>query len=134
MLQQYSTPKRIWAECMDTAIYARKQLTSRSIEPHTTPYHAWQKRTPDLAHLRIVDGACCYLPSAVSLTKLDARSARSFLVGNSPHSKGYKEWDIDAREVDTTPSVRFSESSLRVSAPSQTQLTSLSGLSTPDPP
>lgn len=112
MIHTAGIDKKFWAEALQTAVYVRNRVTSRSLPKHTTPYHLWHGSMPNLGHLRIFGSPCFYTVPKKKQTKLDPRSRCAIFMGYSHQSKGYKLWDPEIRKMIVSRDVVFREKQL----------------------
>lgn len=120
MLHTAGIAKSFWAEALETAVYIRNRVSSRSLPKDKTPHHLWKKAIPDLAHLRIFGSKCYYTIPKKKIKKLDPRAHLGIFVGYSTQSKGYKIWDPNSRKMIVSRDVTFREMISAESAPEYT--------------
>lgn len=109
MLLTAGIGKEFWAEALETAVYVRNRVTSRSLKEGMTPHHLWYGNPLDLSHLRIFGSDCFYTIPTKNVKKLDARANPAIFVGYFNQSKGYKLWDPAKRKMIVSRDVTFRE-------------------------
>lgn len=109
MLLTAGVSKSFWAEALETAVYIRNRVISRSLPSDKTPYHLWMGSVPDLSHLRIFGSNCFYTVPRKLIKKLDPRARPAMFVGYSTQSKGYKVYDLESRKMIVSRDVTFRE-------------------------
>lgn len=90
MLHSAALPKSFWAEALQTAVYIRNRVLSRSLPERTTPHHCWHGSAPDMSHCRTFGSTCFYVQPKQNIKKLDARSRQAIFIGYLQNTKGYK--------------------------------------------
>jgi len=109
MIHTAGIDKKFWAEAVQTAVYVRNRVTSRSLPKLKTPFHLWHNAVPDLSHLRIFGSPCFYTIPKNKRKKLNPRSREAIFMGYSMQSKGYKIWDPESRKMLVSRDVIFRE-------------------------
>ena len=109
MLHTKEMDKKFWAEALQTAVYIRNRVVSRTLPECTTPHHRWLGTTPDLSHCRIFGTKCYYVVPKSKVKKLDPRSREGIFIGYLEKSKGYKLWDPETRTCVMSRDVTFRE-------------------------
>ena len=109
MLHAKGLDKAFWAEALQTAVYIRNRVMSRSLPQGVTPHHRWHGSAPDLSYCRIFGSKCFYVVPKHKVKKLDPRAREAIFVGYTLQSKGYKLWDIESRKCVLSRDVTFRE-------------------------
>ena len=108
MLHHKDIPEHFWAEAVQTAVYIRNRMTSRTLPCHLTPYHRWYGKKPNLSHLRTFGSTCWYVVPKTKVKKLDSRARKAIMMGYTSQSKGYKLWDTTSEKFIVSRDVYFS--------------------------
>lgn len=98
-------PKDLWGE----AIYFSAYVTNRSptVSVEVTPSELWEKRKPNVQHLRAFGSiAYAHVPKQIR-TKLEPKGRKLIMVGYAP--SGYRLWDADKQKVIIERNVLFFE-------------------------
>ena len=119
MLEHCNAPSSLWAEAINTAVYLRNRVPTRSVK-NMTPFEAWSGKKPSIGHIRTFGSlAYAHIDKAVrdhpnNLGKLGPKAHRCVLVGYSEQSKAYRLWDPIKKTVLESRDVRFIESRLGI--------------------
>ncbi len=111
LLHTAQLDKTFWAEALNTAVYVRNRVFSRSLPKNITPYHRWMGKAPDLSYLRVFGSKYLYILPKKQVKKLDPRAKQGLMMGYSNQSKGYKIWDIESSKLVVSRDVSFAETS-----------------------
>ena len=109
MLHAKNMEKRFWAEALQTAVYIRNRVYSRSLPIGETPFSLWNGGKPDLSHLRIFGSKCWYIIPKKNVKKLDPRAREAIFIGYPLSTKGYKVWDVEFQKPLISRDVTFEE-------------------------
>ena len=101
--------KKHWAEALQTVVYIRNRVPSKSLTEGKTPFEVWNGFKPDLSHTKIFGSTCWYVIPKSKVKKLDRRSRQAIFLGYLENSKGYKLWDIDLRKPVISRDVIFKQ-------------------------
>ena len=97
-----------WAEAIAASNYLRNRCPTTSLKGHT-PFEFWNKRLPNLSHLRVYGAKVYVLQKEPGKGKFDPRSKEGLLVGYSDESKGYRVYIREDQKVVVTRDVHFLE-------------------------
>nr|ABB46679.2 retrotransposon protein, putative, unclassified [Oryza sativa Japonica Group] len=109
MLDEYKTPKKFWAEAINTACYISNRVFLRS-KLGKTSYELRFGRQPKVSHLRVLSCKCFVLKSG-NLDKFEARSTDGLFLGYPAHSRGYRVLILETNKIIETCEVSFDEAS-----------------------
>jgi hypothetical protein len=109
MLDEYNTPKALWAEAVNTACYASNRLFLQKFLSKT-PYELLNGKKPDVSLFRVFGYKCYIYKKRQHLGKFQRRCDIGFLVGYSSKSKAYRVFNHDTGLVEETYDVEFDES------------------------
>ncbi|KAK8933850.1 hypothetical protein KSP39_PZI015291 [Platanthera zijinensis] len=108
MLQHHNLPQELWAEAVKTAIYILNRSPTKAV-PGATPYEVWKKRKPNVQHLRTFGClAFRHIPKE-NRNKLQMKAEKGVFVGYSLHSKAYRIYDPDKKQLYISRDVIFDE-------------------------
>jgi hypothetical protein len=110
MLDEHRTPRKFWAEAINTACYVSNRIFLRAFL-HKTSYELWFERQPRVDHLRVF-GCRCFVLKDGKLDKFESRSSDGILFGYASHSRDYRVLIIDTNMVRETCEVTFDETAL----------------------
>jgi hypothetical protein len=83
MLDEYRTPRRFWANAINTACYISNHIFLHSIL-NLTPFELHFGRKPSVSHLKPF-GCKCFILKCGNLDKFDSCSSDSILLGYTPN-------------------------------------------------
>jgi hypothetical protein len=86
MLDEHRTPRRFWAEAVNTACYVSNKIYLRVHKK--TCYELMNGRTPKVSHFHVFGCKCFILKKGKKLDKFEARSVDGILFGS--HSRAYR--------------------------------------------
>jgi len=107
MLDDHRTPRKYWAEAVNTACYVSNRIFLRAFM-HKTSYELRFGRQPRVDHLRVF-GCRCFVLKEGNLDKFESRSSDGIFLGYASHSKAYRVLLIDSNIVRETCEVTFDE-------------------------
>jgi hypothetical protein len=109
MLDEYHTPRRYWAEAVNTACYISNRVFLRS-KLGKTSYELRFGHTPKISHLRVF-GCKCFVLKSRNLDKFESHSTNGLMLGYSTHSRGYRVLVLETNKIVETCEVTFDEAS-----------------------
>ena len=112
MLDEYGTPKRFWAEAINTACYASNRLYLHRLLKKTA-YELLVGRKPNVSYFRVFGCKCYIYKKRQHLGKFQRRCDIGFMVGYSASSKSYRVYNESTGIVEETYDVEFDESNER---------------------
>ena len=107
MLDEHRTPRKYWAEAVNTACYVSNRIFLRAFM-HRTSYELRFGRQPRVDHLRVF-GCRCFVLKDGNLDKFESRSSDGVFLGYASHSRAYRVLIIDTNIVRETCEVTFDE-------------------------
>ena len=107
MLDEHRTPRKYWAEAVNTACYVSNHIFLRAFM-HKTSYELQFGRQPRVDHLRVF-GCWCFVLKEGNLDKFESRSSDGIFIGYASHSRAYCVLIIDTNIVRETCEVTFDE-------------------------
>ncbi|KAF2343935.1 Reverse transcriptase RNA-dependent DNA polymerase [Trinorchestia longiramus] len=109
MLSDSKLPKTFWAEALSTAVYV-KNRSPTSAHKNLTPYQASNGHKPNVQHFRTFRCmAYAHVPKD-EREKLNSKSKTCVLLGYGSGTKGYRQYDFNAKRVLLSRDVVFNES------------------------
>nr|CAH65957.1 OSIGBa0113D21.2 [Oryza sativa] len=109
MLDEYKTPRKFWAEAINTACYISKGVFLRS-KLGKTSYELRFDHQPKVSHLRVF-GCKCFVLKSGNLDKFEARSTDGLFLGYPAHTRGYRVLILGTSKIVETCEVSFDEAS-----------------------
>lgn len=100
--------KKFWAEAVNTAVYLRNRSVAAGLD-NKTPFEVWNKRRPNVNHLRIFGSHVMVHVPKEKRRKFDKKSEKMILVGFSDNIKGYRLYDCKRNAVITSRDVIVNE-------------------------
>jgi hypothetical protein len=107
MLDEHRTPRRFWADAINTACYVSNRIFLRSIL-HLTPFDLHFGHKPSVSHLRPF-GCKCFIVKHGNLDKFESRSFDGILLGYTPHDRSYRVYNLETNTVVESCDVAFDE-------------------------
>jgi transposase InsO family protein len=108
MLDEHRTPKRFWAEAVNTACYVSNGIYLR-VHKKKTCYELMQGRTPKVSHFHVFGCMCFILKKGKKLDKFEARSVDGIFFGHASHSRAYRVLNLETNQIVETCEVTFVE-------------------------
>nr|ABA91128.1 retrotransposon protein, putative, unclassified [Oryza sativa Japonica Group] len=109
MLNEYKTPRKFWAEVINTACYISNRVLLRS-KLGKTSYELRFGHQPKVSHLRVF-GCKCFVLKSGNLDKFEARSTDGLFLGYPAHARGYRVLILGTNKIVETCEVSFDEAS-----------------------
>jgi hypothetical protein len=107
MLDEHGTPRRFWADAINTACYISNRIFLSSIL-YLTPFELRFGRKPYVSHLRPFE--CKYFVlKRGNLDKFESRSFDSILLGYTSHGRSYRVYNFETNTVVESCDVTFNE-------------------------
>jgi hypothetical protein len=107
ILDEHRTPRRFWADAINTACYISNRIFLRSIL-HLTPFELHFGRKPYVSHLRPF-GCKCFILKCGNLNKFESRSSDGILLGYTPHGRSYRVFNLETNTIVKSCDVTFDE-------------------------
>ena len=121
LLADSGLPKTLWAEMANAFTYV-KNRSSHSKLGGQTPISKFSGKTPSVKHLRIIGSRCTVLKTPLKRGgKLDPKGWSGILVGYANHTKGYRVWNPEDRQVTETRHVKIVEMASKWPTSSKTE-------------
>ncbi|WVZ57923.1 hypothetical protein U9M48_008254 [Paspalum notatum var. saurae] len=108
MLDEHRTPRRFWAEVVNTACYIANRIFLRAFLGKTS-YELRFGRQPSVKHLRVFGCRCFVLKKAGHLDKFESRCLDVIFLGYASNSRAFRVWILEAQQVVETCEVSFDE-------------------------
>jgi hypothetical protein len=108
MLDKHSTPRRFWAEAVNTTCYVSNSIYLR-VHKKETCYELMHGHTPKVSHFHVF-GCKCFIPKkGKKLDKFEARSVNGIFFGYASHSRAYRVINLETNQIVETCEVTFDE-------------------------
>ena len=105
MLKEKRLPLELWAEAVNTCVYALNQSYTKSLKS-STPYEKWSGRQPTVDHLRAF-GLVVHEKTTKKVSKLEDRSNVMIFIGYELGAKAYRCLDPLSFKVTISRDVIF---------------------------
>jgi hypothetical protein len=112
MLDEHRTPRRFWAEAVNTACYVPNRIYLR-VHKKKTCYEMMHSRTPKVSHFHVFGCKCFILKKGKNLDKFEARSVDGIFFGYASHSRAYRVFNLETNQIMETCEVTFDETQPR---------------------
>jgi hypothetical protein len=107
MLDEYRTPRRYWAEAVNTACHVGNQIFLRAFL-NKTCNELMHGRAPRVSHFWAF-GCRCFILKKGRLDKFESRSSDEIFFGYASHSRAFYVLNLDTNLVVETCEVTFDE-------------------------
>ena len=108
LLKHMTIPNYLWGEAVRHATYLINRASTRVLTD-TTPYEVYNKKKPNVEHLRVFGCMGYAKADTAHLKKLDDRSRLLIHLGTEPGSKAYRLYDPTHRRIVISKDVVFDE-------------------------
>jgi hypothetical protein len=102
------TPRRFWAEAVNTVCYVSKRIYLR-VHKKKTCYELMHGRAPKVSHFHVFCCKCFILKKGKKLDKFEARSVDGIFFGYAFHSRAYHVLNLKTNQIMETCEVTFDE-------------------------
>jgi hypothetical protein len=109
MLDEHRTPRRYWAEAVNTACYVSNRIYLR-VHKKKTYYELMHGRTPKVSHFHVLGCKCFILKKGMKLDKFEARSVDGIFFGYASHSRAYRVLNLETNQIVETCEVMMRHS------------------------
>ena len=107
MLDEHRTPRKYWAEAVNTACHVSNRIFLRAFKKKTC-YELFHGRTPKVSHFRVF-GCKCFILKKGNLDKFESRSYDGIFLGYASHSRAYRVLNLETNQIVETCEVTFDE-------------------------
>jgi hypothetical protein len=111
MLDEHRTPRRFWAEAVNTVCYVLNRIYLR-VHKKKTCYKLMHGRTPKVGHFHVFGCKCFILKKGKKLDKFEA-SVDGIFIGYASHSRAYRVLNLETNQIVETYEVTFDETQPR---------------------
>jgi hypothetical protein len=108
MLDEHRTPRRFWAEAVNTACYVSNRIYLR-VHKKKTCYELMHGRTPKVSHFHVFGCKCFILKKGRKLDKFEDRSVDGIFFGYASHSRAYRVLNLEINQILETCEVTLDE-------------------------
>jgi hypothetical protein len=112
MLDEHRTPRRFWAEAVNTTCYVSNRIYL-IIYKKKTCYELMHGRTPKVSHFHVFGCKCFILKKGKKLDKFEARSVDGIFFCYASHSRAYCVLNLETNQIMETCEVTFDETQPR---------------------
>jgi hypothetical protein len=107
MLDEHRTPRRFWAEAINTACDVSNCIFLRAFLNNTS-YELWFGQPPKASHFRVF-GYRCFVLKQGNLDKFESRSSDGVFLGYALHSRAYRVLNLETNHIMETCEVTSDE-------------------------
>jgi hypothetical protein len=108
MLDEHRTPRRFWAEAVNTACYVSNMIYLR-VHKKKTCYELMHDRTTKVSNFHVFGCKCFILKIGKKLHKFEARSVDGIFFGYASRSRAYRVLNLETNQIVETCEVTFDE-------------------------
>jgi hypothetical protein len=112
MLDEHKTPRRFWAEVVNTGCYVSNRIYLR-VHKKITCYELMHCRTPTVSSFHVFGCKCITLKKGKKLDKFEARLVDGIFFGYASHSRAYRVLNLETNQIVKTCEVTFDETQPR---------------------
>jgi hypothetical protein len=112
MLDEHRTPRRFWAEAVNTARYVSNRTYLR-VHKKKTCYGLMHGHTPKVSHFHVFGCKCFILKKEKKFYKFEARLVDGIFFGYASHSRAYRVLNLETNQIVETSEVTFDETQPR---------------------
>jgi transposase InsO family protein len=98
MLDECRTPRRFFAEAVNTTCYVSNRIYLREHKKKTC-YELMHGRTPKVSHFHVFGCKCFILKKGKKLDNFEARSVDVIFFGYASHSKAYRVLSLETNQI-----------------------------------
>jgi hypothetical protein len=108
MLDEHRTPRRFWAEEVNTACYVSNRIYLK-VHKKKTYYELMHDCTPKVSHFHVFGCNYFILKKGKKLEKFETRSVDGIFFGYASHSRAYHVLNLETNQIVETCEVTFDE-------------------------
>jgi hypothetical protein len=112
MLDEHRTPRRFWAEAVNTACCVLNRIYLR-VHKKKTCYELMHSCTPKVSHFHVFGSKCFILKKGKKLDKFEARSFNVIFFRYASHSRAYCVLNLESNQIMETCEITFDETQPR---------------------
>jgi hypothetical protein len=112
MLDDHRTPRRFWAEAVNTACYVSNRIYL-TVHKKKTCFELMHGRRQKVSHFHVFGCKCFILKKVKKLDKFEARSVDGIFFGYASHSRACRELNLETNQIMETCKVTFDETQPR---------------------
>jgi hypothetical protein len=112
MLDEHRTPRRFWAEAVNTACYVSNRIYL-GVHKKKTYYELMHGRTSKVSHFHLFGCKSFILKKGKKLDKFEAWSVDDIFFGYASHSRAYRVLNLVTNQIVETCEVTFDETQPR---------------------
>jgi hypothetical protein len=107
MLDEHRTPRRFWADAINTSYYISNRIFLHSIL-HLTPFELRFGHKPSISHLRPFRCKCFVLKRG-NLDKFESHSFDGIFLGYTPYGRSYRVFNLETNTIVESCDLTFDE-------------------------
>jgi hypothetical protein len=108
MLHEYSIPKFLWVEVVNTTCHVVNRVNLRPLFKKIS-YELWIGRKPNLSYFKVFGSKYFILNEASKVTKIDSKSIERIFIGYFSISKAYRVYIPTSQIMVESVHVKFDE-------------------------
>jgi hypothetical protein len=108
MLDEHRTPRRFWAEAVNTVCHVSNRIYLR-VHKKKTYYKLMHGRTAKVSHFHVFGCKCFILKKGKKLDKFEARSVHAIFFGYASHSRAFCVLNLETNQIVEACEVTFDE-------------------------
>jgi hypothetical protein len=112
MLYEHRTPRRFWAEVVNTACYVSNRIYLK-VHKKKTCYELMHGRTAKVSHFHVFGCQCFIQKKGKKLDKFEARSVDGIFFGYASHTRTYRVLNLETNQNVETCEVTFDDTQPR---------------------
>jgi hypothetical protein len=112
MLDEHRTPRRFWAEAVNTTCYVSNRIYL-IVHKKKTYYKLINGHTPKVSHFHVFGCKYFILKKGKKLDKFEARLVDGTFFGYASHSRAYRVLNLETNQIVETCEVTFDETQPR---------------------
>jgi hypothetical protein len=98
MLDENRTPRRFWAEAVNTACFVSNKIYLR-VHKQKTCYELMHSHTPKVSHFHVFGCKCFILKKGKKMDKFEARLVDGIFFGYASHSGAYRVLNLETNKI-----------------------------------
>jgi hypothetical protein len=107
MLNEHRTPRRFWANAINTACYISNRIFLRSIL-NLTPFELCFRRKSSISQTK-PSGCKCFVLKHDNLDKFESHFSDGILLGYTPHGRFYRVFNLETNSIVESCDMTFDE-------------------------
>jgi hypothetical protein len=113
MLDEHRTPRRFWAEAVNTECHVSNRIYLR-VHKKKTYYELMHGRIAKMSHFHVFGCKCFILKKGEKLDKFEARSVDAIFFGYASHPRAFCVLNLETNQIVEACEVTFDETQPRI--------------------